>query len=100
MASVAGSLKHLSNLEALDLSWNQLGDAGVVTLTDALASMRRLYITSGAHGMGRLQTLSLDATGLGVEGLASVVHVVGLLHIVELSVADNAVGADGGKVCQ
>jgi len=80
--ALLGTESVLSNVETLDLSRNDLGDAGV----EALARAPR---TAG------LTALALEAVGMGDRGAAALAASPLVRGLTSLSLADNRLTADG-----
>jgi uncharacterized protein (TIGR02996 family) len=83
--SVRGSgvpeLAHFTNLQALDLSRNQLGDAGAQALSKV--------------PFGRLATLALDFNRVGDPGARALAASAALANLRALSLTGNVIGSDG-----
>jgi hypothetical protein len=106
-------LVQLRRLEMLDLSWNHLGDAGVTALS--LALQYPVPVVPSAHepepepepqgirsqsNGSVLSHLVLDACQIGDDGLRHVTRLVAKLGLVSLSLVDNHVSLEGGKILE
>ncbi len=102
--------KHLANLEALNVSVNELSAEALGSLGKALPSLRRLVLTGNYFGdegaealaawqhLPHLRTLYLTACELSSAGLAALLGGGKVLGLEKLTLAQNELGDAGGEL--
>ncbi|MBL0216898.1 MAG: hypothetical protein IPQ07_23840 [Myxococcales bacterium] len=102
--------KHLANLEALNVSVNELSSEALAGLGKALPSLRRLVLTGNGVGdegaaalaawphLPQLRTLYLTACDLTSTGVAALVGSGKVAGLEKLTLAQNELGDAGGEV--
>jgi Ran GTPase-activating protein (RanGAP) involved in mRNA processing and transport len=110
--SLASSLARMAQLTSLDLSLNDIGDAGAASLAPSLAPMAQLtslklgYNAIGDAGaaslapslvrMARLTSLDLSDNGIYAAGAASLApSLAQMAQLTSLDLSDNGIGAAG-----
>ncbi|XP_078598233.1 uncharacterized protein LOC144874196 [Branchiostoma floridae x Branchiostoma japonicum] len=87
MSSLAPYMRHLVELRELDISWNQIGDTGLESLTTILPIFTAM------------QVLVLKRIGISPTGMRTLVPVLcQLARLIKLDISDNAIG-DPGLEC-